>query len=109
VVQPLSEHEISFDLRAAVREAAKLQPIDVPEAVQTQILDFIAGRLSVVLKEKGYRYDVVEAVLAEQSADPARAASGEAAPGVGRAGRLGHDPAGIRKMCEDHPGSAGGR
>jgi glycyl-tRNA synthetase len=74
VVQPLIEHGISFDLREAVAKAAKLQPIDVKEETQTQILDFIAGRLRVVLNDMGYRYDVVDAVLAEQSANPAAAA-----------------------------------
>jgi glycyl-tRNA synthetase len=74
VVQPLIEHGISFDLRAAVRKAARLQPIEVKEEVQTQVLGFVTGRLSVVLKEAGYRYDVVDAVLAEQSDNPARAA-----------------------------------
>jgi glycyl-tRNA synthetase len=74
VVQPLIEHGLSFDLREAVKKAAKLQPIEVKEEVQTQILDFITGRLSVVLKDAGYKYDVVDAVLAEQSDNPARAA-----------------------------------
>jgi len=73
-VQPLIEHNISFDLREAVRKAARLQPIKVSEEVQEQVLDFIAGRLRVVLNESGYRYDVVDAVLAEQSANPAAAA-----------------------------------
>ncbi|RPJ26388.1 MAG: glycine--tRNA ligase subunit beta, partial [Chloroflexi bacterium] len=74
VVQPLIEHSISFDLREAVEKAAKLQPIEVKKEVQAQILDFIAGRLKVVLNDVGYKYDVVEAVLAEQSDNPARAA-----------------------------------
>jgi glycyl-tRNA synthetase len=74
VVQPLIEHAISFDLREAVKKAAKLQPIEVDATVQAQILDFITGRLRVVLNELGYRYDVVDAVLAEQAADPAAAA-----------------------------------
>jgi glycyl-tRNA synthetase len=76
VVQPLIEYGISFDLREAVKKAAKLQPIEVNETVQTQILDFITGRLRVVLNDMGYRYDVVDAVLAEQSnaANPAVAA-----------------------------------
>jgi len=74
VVQPLIEHGIKFDLREAVGRAAKLQPIEVKEQVQTQVLDFIAGRLRVVLNDLGYRYDVVDAVLAEQSANPAAAA-----------------------------------
>ena len=75
VVQPLIEHDISFDLREAVSKAAKLQPIAVSDEVQNQVLDFITGRLSVVLKDAGYKYDVVDAVLAEQSANPAKASS----------------------------------
>ncbi len=74
VVQPLIGHGISFNLREAVKKAAKLQPIEVKAEAQAQVLDFIMGRLSVVLKEAGYRYDVVDAVLAEQSDNPARAA-----------------------------------
>ena len=74
VVQPLIEHAISFDLREAVKKAAKLQPIEVNDTVQTQTLDFITGRLRVVLNDMGYRYDVVDGVLAEQSANPAAAA-----------------------------------
>jgi glycyl-tRNA synthetase len=74
IVQPLIEHHIQFNLREAVSKAAKLQPIKVGDEVQTQVLDFLTGRLSVVLKEAGYKYDVVEAVLAEQAANPAAAA-----------------------------------
>jgi glycyl-tRNA synthetase len=74
VVQPLIEHAISFDLREALKKAAKIQPIEVKDEVQNQVLDFITGRLRVVLNEAGYRYDVVDAVLVEQSNNPARAA-----------------------------------
>jgi glycyl-tRNA synthetase len=72
-VQPLIEHDLDFDLREAVTKSAKLQPIEVSDEVQNQVLEFITGRLSVLLKEN-YRYDVVDAVLAEQSAYPATAA-----------------------------------
>ena len=54
-----------------VKKAAKLQPIEVKEEVQKQILEFITGRLKVVLNDVGYKYDVVDAVLAEQSTNPA--------------------------------------
>ncbi|HJQ15300.1 MAG TPA: glycine--tRNA ligase subunit beta [Anaerolineales bacterium] len=74
VVQPLIEHDISFDLREAIQKAARLQPMDVKGEVQAQVLDFITGRLRVVLNDLGYRYDVVDAVLGEQSANPAAAA-----------------------------------
>ncbi len=70
VVQPLIEHGISFDLHEAVKQAVKLQPIAVEDETQNQVLEFIAGRLNVVLKDAGYKYDVVDAVLSEQSANP---------------------------------------
>jgi len=74
VVQPLIEHNISFDLSEAVQKAAKLQPVEVKTDVQAQILEFIAGRLKVVLNDAGYKHDVVESVLAAQSENPASAA-----------------------------------
>ncbi len=73
VVQPLIEHDAAFDLAAAIREAAKSQPIAVEADVQAQVLEFIAGRLNVLLKERGLKYDVVDAVLAAQAGDPANA------------------------------------
>jgi glycyl-tRNA synthetase len=80
VVQPLIasplgiEHDIAFDLRAALKSAAALEPIPVSDEVKAQVLEFIAGRLRVVLMDMGYKYDVVDAVLATQSNNPAGAA-----------------------------------
>jgi len=74
IVQPLVEHDVDFDLVEAVKQSAKTQPIEVSAEAQKQILDFLAGRLSVALKDAGFRYDVVDAVLAAQSANPAAAA-----------------------------------
>jgi glycyl-tRNA synthetase len=73
VVQPLMEHAIDFDLRLAVQASARLQPIEAGPAVQKQVLDFITGRLGVLLRDSGYKYDVVEAVLSQQSDRPAAA------------------------------------
>ncbi len=70
IVQPLIEHAIDFDLRTAVQKSAGLQPVEVTPEVQKQVLDFITGRLGVVLKDGGFKYDVVDAVLAEQSDRP---------------------------------------
>jgi glycyl-tRNA synthetase len=72
-VQPLLEHDLDFDLRAAIEKAAALQPIEVTDEVKQQVLDFLAGRLSVLLKDAGHRYDIVDAVLAAQSNNPAGA------------------------------------
>ena len=71
VVQPLIEHDLDFDLAKAVKESAKTQPIPVSDEAQKQILEFIAGRLKVVLGDMGFKHDVVEAVLAAQSNNPA--------------------------------------
>ncbi len=71
VVQPLIEHKVQFNLSDAIQKSAQLQPIEVTSETQTQVLDFITGRLSVVLREMGYKHDAVEAILAEQAANPA--------------------------------------
>ncbi|MDP2976097.1 MAG: glycine--tRNA ligase subunit beta, partial [Anaerolineales bacterium] len=73
VVQPLIEHDIAFDLRAALKEAAALEPVEVSGVVQSQVLEFISGRLRALLIDAGYKYDVVDAILAAQGHDPARA------------------------------------
>ena len=73
-VQPLIEHDLDFDLRAAVEKSAATQPIPVSDEVKTQTLDFIAGRLRVVLADNGFRHDVVDAVLTAQSHNPAASA-----------------------------------
>ena len=74
IVQPLIEHDIDLDLALAVKRSAITQPIEVNEETQGNILEFITGRLSVVLKDLGFKHDIVEAVLAEQSANPAASA-----------------------------------
>ena len=74
VVQPLIEHNLPFDLRVAIKSAAILQPIQVNEHVQAQVLEFIIGRMRALLLDSGNRYDIVDAVLAEQGHDPASAA-----------------------------------
>jgi glycyl-tRNA synthetase len=74
VVQPLIEHDLAFDLCAALKSAAALEPVPVSDEVQAQVLEFLTGRLRVVLMDGGYKYDVVDAVLAAQSINPAGAA-----------------------------------
>jgi glycyl-tRNA synthetase len=73
-VQPLIEHNLDFDLRAAVEKSAETQPIPVSAEVKAQVLEFLTGRMRVLLTETGFRYDVVEAVLAAQSHNPAASA-----------------------------------
>jgi glycyl-tRNA synthetase len=73
LIQILLGRGIVFDLREGIRMAAALQPIPVADAVQVQVMEFIAGRLRGVLADQGFRHDVLEAVLAAQGADPLRA------------------------------------
>jgi glycyl-tRNA synthetase len=74
VVQPLIDYDLDFDLRAALKSAAGFEPLPVTEQIQAQVMDFITGRLRVVLIEMGFKYDVVDAVLAAQGQNPAGAA-----------------------------------
>jgi len=71
IVQPLLDQDQDLDLDAAILKAGKLQPVKVDAKRRTEVLDFIRGRLTVLLKDSGFRYDVVDAVLAEQASNPA--------------------------------------
>ncbi len=73
IVQPLIEHALDFDLRAALDKSAATQPLPVTDENKAQVFDFIAGRLKVVMNDQGYKYDVVDAVLAARSNNPAGA------------------------------------
>ncbi len=74
VVQTLIGREIRFDLRAGLCASAELLPVPAAEEALSDALDFIVGRLRVVLRDVDHRYDVVDAVLAERGHDPYLAA-----------------------------------
>jgi len=76
VVQILIERGIDLDLADALRPVAAAQPIAVDEATIAAVLDFIAGRLRVYLQGDERGAHLIEAVLAEQSRNPYRAALG---------------------------------
>ena len=76
VIQLLINKERDFDLSVAVDRVAAVQPVEVPADAQSQVLDFIRGRLEVWLEEQGWSVDVVRAVLAEQAVNPYRALEG---------------------------------
>ena len=70
-MQCLSAFDLDFDLKSGLELAAQSLPIAVtPESLQAS-LDFIVGRLKNSLTDQGFRYDVVDAVLAEQHTNPA--------------------------------------
>jgi glycyl-tRNA synthetase len=74
LVQILIERELSLPLREAVDQVVPLLPVAVEAGTLDEVLAFIRRRLQGLLLEKSYRYDLVEAVLAERGDDPYRAA-----------------------------------
>jgi glycyl-tRNA synthetase len=76
VTQILSEKGIDFDLRAALEAAIDLLPDnvrpsgDARQELVSDLLAFLTSRLRGQLLDMGYRYDVVDAVLAEQRHNP---------------------------------------
>ena len=73
LVQALAGAGESFDLRSALKAAAELLPVTVSDAVLGDVLMFVRDRLYGWLRDQGLAHDVVAAILAEQSHDPARA------------------------------------
>lgn len=73
LVQSLMAWELDFDLKAALQAAAAHLPVQSSPESQAAVLDFIIERLRNILLEQGYHYDVVDAVLAAQGANPAGA------------------------------------
>jgi len=73
LIQVLTERKIDFDLRQGLALAAEQLPIAIGSQTQAEVLSFIKGRLEGWLREQGYRYDVVVAVLTERGHNPYRA------------------------------------
>jgi len=74
IVQVLLETEQRFDLRAAIGLTAERLPVAADDAVRSDVLDYVVQRLRGVLLDRGLRYDVLDAVLAERGHDPYLAA-----------------------------------
>ena len=73
LIQTLIGNEERFDLRMGLEVAARHLPVAVSDDVIERCLDFIRTRHQALLLADGKRYDVVDAVLEEQSHDPAGA------------------------------------
>jgi glycyl-tRNA synthetase len=90
----LTGRAVDLDLRPVLAQALDLQPAAVQPAPEArpallgEVAAFITGRLRGQLLEAGFRYDVVDAVLAEQAHNPYRALLGvqQLAAWVQRAG-----------------------
>ncbi|MFC2030688.1 glycine--tRNA ligase subunit beta [Chloroflexota bacterium] len=70
IVQNVITFEVSVPLRALLRGAAGLMPLSVSEPVLDGVSSFIAERLRGWLRDRDFRHDVVDAVLAERGNDP---------------------------------------
>ncbi|NLE76816.1 MAG: glycine--tRNA ligase subunit beta [Chloroflexi bacterium] len=70
IIQTLLHHQASLSLREALTEAAQSLPTPAASADLGAASAFITGRLRAALLDEGFRYDVVDAVLAEQDDDP---------------------------------------
>jgi glycyl-tRNA synthetase len=78
IVQNLAEAGLGFSVRDGIAEAARLLPelarSETGESeAQDKAVAFIAGRLENWLRDLGYPYDVVQAVLVERGDNPAAA------------------------------------
>jgi glycyl-tRNA synthetase len=79
LVQNLIVHQIPLSVREGLAAAARLLPVEVSEDVLSAALDFVVERLRGILRGPaasgglGFRYDVVDGVLAVRGDDPFRA------------------------------------
>jgi glycyl-tRNA synthetase len=74
LVQALIGWDQDFDLSSSLELAAAHLPIPASAESQGACLNFISERLRNLLLEQGYRYDVVDALIAAQGLNPAGAA-----------------------------------
>ena len=70
VVETLIKQQASCSLRSALAAAAKLQPVTVEAKALNDAHAFLIGRERAALLDQGWRYDLVEAVLAARGDDP---------------------------------------
>jgi glycyl-tRNA synthetase len=70
IIDNLVANEQFFDLNAGLAAAAPLLPVQAGEAEIADVLEFIDGRLGVVLRENGFASSVIKAVVAEAGHDP---------------------------------------
>jgi glycyl-tRNA synthetase len=70
LVQNLIDHEIPLPLRPLLETAAALMPVSVSEQTLDAVSAFIGERLRGWMRDRGFRYDVVDAVLAARGDDP---------------------------------------
>ncbi len=70
IVETLIAHKVSFSLKRALEEAAKLQVASVDPKSIVEAHAFIIGREKAAFLDQGLRYDLVDAVLSARGDDP---------------------------------------
>lgn len=70
VVNNLLANHTDFSVVEGLALAAAQQPVDISTAARQETATFIERRLQGVLTELGYRYDIVDAVLAVRGDNP---------------------------------------
>ena len=70
LIENLAAHDQSFDLRQSLQITASLLPVSSDDQTVENVLQFIEGRLAVVLRERGISASIIKAILAESSHDP---------------------------------------
>jgi len=73
LVQSLMAWQLDFDIKASLDLAASRLPIKATPGSIDDCLKFIIGRQRALLIDEGYRYDIVDAVLAVLGSNPTRA------------------------------------
>lgn len=73
LVAALIAWDLDFELRPALQAVARQLPVTLAAETLEVCLRFIGERLRNLLLEQGFRYDVVDAILAVQGENPARA------------------------------------
>jgi glycyl-tRNA synthetase len=73
IVQNLAEAGLGFSVQDSIAEAAGLLPMAATQEARNKAVAFLTGRLENWLRDLGYPYDVVQAVLVERGDDPAAA------------------------------------
>jgi len=71
LVQSLGAFDLDFDLVRALKLSAATYPFEIDQKSLDATLEFIIGRLKNSLVDQGFRFDAVDAVLAEQQHNPA--------------------------------------
>ena len=76
LVQTLIGREIPFSVGHGLETAGDLLPVDVTADSLARAREFVVERLRGTLRDLGYAYDVVDAVLAARGDDPYRSKEG---------------------------------